>query len=352
MSEKIELKDIISYLKNYDKAPIRIMEVCGSHTQAISKAGIRQMLSKKIELISGPGCPVCVTPTDYVDKLIELSLTPGITVVTFGDLLRVPGSKSSLNEAKGQGGSSVMVYSPMDIIKLAQNNPTETFVFAAVGFETTAPVYTILLDELQRMEIKNVKLLTALKTMPQAISYLVENGALIDGFIAPGHVCAITGANYFKELATKYEIAFSVSGFAAKELLLSIYGLVKMIENHEHDVKNYYTSVVEADKNETAYDKLDKYFEVSDASWRGMGVIPGSGFLLREEYSAYDAGSVGLNLDNKKNKACRCGDILMGKAKPVDCPLFNKICKPSNPQGACMVSLEGSCFTAYSENNG
>lgn len=343
-----KIEEIIAYLKSYSGKHIRLMEVCGSHTQAISKSGIRQMLSKDIELISGPGCPVCVTPTDYIDKLVELSLTAGITVATFGDLLRVPGSKSSLNEAKGQGGKAVMVYSPMDVLQLAQDNPNETYVFAAVGFETTAPVYTILMDEATRLGLKNIKLLTALKTMPGAISYLLDNGAEIDGFIAPGHVCAITGADYFNDLAKKYGISFAVSGFEDRELLIAIYGLVKMVENADHSVKNFYTAVVEAGRNEMAYANLEKYFDASDAAWRGMGVIPGSGFLLKKEYQFFDAGSAGLNEDNKRNKACRCGEILMGKAKPVDCPLFGKVCYPSHPQGACMVSMEGSCFSAYS----
>lgn len=344
----MELSDIVEYLKSYDGPKLRLMEVCGSHTQAISKFGIRELLSDNIQLISGPGCPVCVTPTDYIDKLVELSCTPGTTVVTFGDLLRVPGSKSSLNEAKGAGGKSIMVYSPMDILKLAQDNPGENYVFAAVGFETTAPVYTILLDQIIACKIKNVKLLTALKTMPGAIDFLLENGAEIDGFIAPGHVCAITGADYFSGLAEKYHMPFAVSGFSDKELLLAIYGLAKMARESQAGVKNFYTSVVESERNETAYAKINQYFEPADVAWRGMGVIKDSGLLLKKEYLEYDAGSIGLDKDNKRNKGCRCGDILMGKAKPEDCPLFGRACNPMNPQGACMVSLEGSCFTAYS----
>lgn len=346
----MELSEIIDYLKNYKGRPVRIMEVCGSHTQAISKFGIRDILSENINLISGPGCPVCVTPTDYIDKLIELSLTPGVTVATFGDLLRVPGSKLSLNEAKGMGGKAVMVYSPMDVLKLASESPEETFVFAAVGFETTAPVYTILLDEIINKDIKNIKLLTALKTMPKAIEYLVESGANIDGFIAPGHVCAITGADYFNELAEKYSIPFAVSGFGDTELVIAIYGLLKMIEQMDFSVKNFYTSVVGNNQNDIAIKKLEGYFTGYDSAWRGMGKIQGSGLILKEEYKAYDAGSAGLDNDNKKNKACRCADILTGKAKPADCPLFKKVCNPLNPQGACMVSLEGSCNTAFTQS--
>ena len=343
----MEFSQLVDYLRNYDGPKIRLMEVCGSHTHAISEHGIRDVLSPNIELLSGPGCPVCVTPTAYVDKLIELSLINGTTVVTFGDLLRVPGSKESLNEAKGRGGSVEMVYSPMDVLDLAERHPDRNFVFAAVGFETTAPIYTLLLDNALSKGLKNIQILTALKTMPGAIGFLCENGANIDGFIAPGHVSAVTGAQYFEELASKYKIPFAVSGFAAKELVIAIYGLIQMVLNKDYSVKNFYTSVVDNEKNPIIEKQLAKYFEPADVAWRGMGIIPNSGLILKEEYAQFDAGSIGLDVDNKKNKACRCGDILMGKAKPEDCPLFKKACSPMTPQGACMVSEEGSCFNAW-----
>ncbi len=343
----MEIKEIVDYLRNYDGKHIRLMEVCGSHTHAIAKHGIRDILSPNIELLSGPGCPVCVTPTAYIDKLIELSLEPNTTVATFGDLLRVPGSKESLNEAKGRGASVAMVYSPMDVLSLATENPEQNYVFAAVGFETTAPVYTLLLDQVQAMGLKNIRILTALKTMPGAISYLLDNGAAIDGFIAPGHVSAVTGADYFNGLADKYHVPFAVSGFGDKELVIAIYGLVKMIENGEATVKNYYTSVVDQGQNDIIVSQFQKYYEPAPVVWRGMGSIDGSGLFLKHEYKRYDAGSQGLDEDNKRNKACRCGEILMGQAKPCDCPLFGKVCTPMHPEGACMVSEEGSCFNAY-----
>jgi len=343
----MEFSEVVDFLRKYDGRPVRLMEVCGSHTHAIAKHGIRDILSPKIELLSGPGCPVCVTPTAYIDKLIELSLEPDTTVATFGDLLRVPGSKESLNEAKGRGASVEMVYSPMDVLGLAKANPDKKYVFAAVGFETTAPVYTLLLDNVIAQKLDNIRILTALKTMPGAISYLCDNGAAIDGFIAPGHVSAVTGADYFNNLADKYHIPFAVSGFGAKELVIAIYGLVQMIIKNQPQVKNYYTSVVDSGKNDIIVNQLNKYFQPADVVWRGMGVIPASGLLLKDEYNAFDAGSQGLDEDNKRNKACRCGDILMGKAKPSDCPLFGKVCTPMSPEGACMVSEEGSCFNAY-----
>ncbi|MCR4694634.1 MAG: hydrogenase formation protein HypD [Pseudobutyrivibrio sp.] len=343
----MEISALVDFLQNYDGPKIRLMEVCGSHTHAIAKHGIRDLLSANIELLSGPGCPVCVTPTAYIDKLIEICLRENTTVATFGDLLRVPGSKESLNEAKGRGGRVAMVYSPMDVLGLAKENPDMNYVFAAVGFETTAPVYTLLLDQVQAMGLENVQVLTALKTMPGAISYLCENGAQIDGFIAPGHVCAITGADYFAGLAEKYQIPFAVSGFGDRELVIAIYGLAQMVINKEHVVKNYYTSVVDSGQNDIVVSQFNKYYEKADVAWRGMGIIPGSGLVLKDEFKKYDAGSIGLDQDNKRNKACRCGEILMGKCKPSDCPLFGKVCTPMHPEGACMVSEEGSCFNAY-----
>ena len=342
----MEFSEIVDFLRNYDGKPIRLMEVCGSHTHAIATHGIRDILSDKIQLLSGPGCPVCVTPTAYIDKLIDICLEPNTTVATFGDLLRVPVSKESLNEAKGWGGSVEMVYSPMDVLALAKDHPDRQYVFAAVGFETTAPVYTLLLDNAIAQGLSNIKILTALKTMPGAISYLCDNGARIDGFIAPGHVSAVTGADYFNDLADKYSIPFAVSGFGAKELVIGIYGLVQMVINNQPQVKNYYTSVVEQGQNDIIVSQLNKYFRPADVVWRGMGIIPGSGLLLRDEYASFDAGSDGLDEDNKRNKACRCGDILMGKATPKDCPLFGKVCTPMSPEGACMVSEEGACFNA------
>ena len=362
--EKMSLAEMREFLTNYDGPEMYIMEVCGSHTAAISKNGIRGMLSEKIHLISGPGCPVCVTPTAYVDKLIELAMTPNTCVVTFGDMLRVPGSKYSLSEVQGMGGRAKMVYSPMDIFALAKAEPETTFVFAALGFETTTPVYALLLEEVIEENIENVKLLTALKTMPGVIEYLCENGASIQGYLAPGHVAAVTGSKLFEPLAEKYQIPFAVSGFEGEEILEALCGIIKAYENANRDtsveiscetqtcnadvVLNFYPSVVSREGNTTAQALVEKYFTQCDATWRGMGTIPGTGMELREEYAKYDAGSKNLQEDNKRNKACCCDQILMGKMQPQQCPLFGKVCKPLTPQGACMVSEEGSCHSAFS----
>ena len=344
----MNLEEVKRYLKEYDGPEIRIMEVCGSHTAAISKNGIRGMLSSKIKLLSGPGCPVCVTPTAYVDRLIELAMMPNTCVVTFGDMLRVPGSKTSLSEAAGLGAKSVMVYSPMDIVKLAEENPQITYVFAAVGFETTTPVYALLMEEIIEKKLGNVKLLTALKTMPGVVDYLCREGAKINGFLAPGHVTAVTGSDIFRPLAEAYRIPFGVGGFEGEEILYAFCGIVKEIG--KGTVMNFYPQVVTPEGNTKAKALVEKYFMSADATWRGMGRIPMTGMVLKPEYAVYDAGSRNLSEDNKKNKACCCDKILMGKMNPQDCPLFGKVCKPLTPQGACMVSTEGSCHSAFASN--
>lgn len=344
----LTIEEIGKRLGEYEGEEIRIMEVCGSHTAAIAKYGVRSILSPRIRLVSGPGCPVCVTPTAYVDRLIELASTPKTAVVSFGDLLRVPGSRYSLSEAKGRGADVRMVYAPMDTLKLAVEEPDTTFIFAAVGFETTAPVYTLLLDEIIGKGIGNVKLLTSLKTMPGVLRWLLDSETKIDGFLAPGHVCAITGSEYFAPLAKEYHKPFAVSGFEAEGLLIAIYGLVQMIQEGRCAVENFYPSVVSAGANEVAFSQLEKYFRVTEAGWRGFGVVEESGLLLKPEYERYDAGSAGLFEDRKRNGACSCGEILKGEKTPWDCPLFGKVCTPQNPQGACMVSYEGSCLSAFS----
>ncbi|MBE5827113.1 MAG: hydrogenase formation protein HypD [Butyrivibrio sp.] len=340
----MDLKDIVKELKEYEGDEVRLMEVCGTHTAAISENGIPSMLSPHIKLISGPGCPVCVTVTAVIDRLVELSLLPGTTVLTFGDLIRVKGSKMSLADAKAEGASVKMVYSPMESIKLAKENPDQNYVFAAIGFETTTPVYALLIEEAKKEGLKNLKLLTSLKTMPEVIRWVIKNGGGIDGFIAPGHVSAVTGGELFKELADELGIPFVVSGFEGKELIFTIYSLVKM--KGKAGYKNLYKSVVTKEGNLKAKELVDKYFEVSDASWRGMGRIPGSGMVLRKEYRDFDAGSIGLDEDHMPAGCC-CDKVLVGKLQPNQCPLFGKSCTPDNAHGACMVSTEGSCYNYF-----
>lgn len=335
---------IKDFLAGYDGPNVNIMEICGSHTEAVARFGIPSLLSDRIKMISGPGCPVCVTTSAYIDKLLELA-KEGYVIVTFGDLIRVPGSKKSLSDAKGEGARVEMVYSPLDVIGLAEADPDLRFVFAAVGFETTTPVYALLMEELIEKDIKNVRLLTSLKTMPEVVDEMLINGAPIDGFLAPGHVSVVTGYEVFEPIAEKYKMPFAVSGFEGDQILLSIYEVVKNI--HKGKVINCYPMVVSAKGNVTAKEKVGLFFEKCDASWRGLGTVKSSGMRLKSEYKAYDAGSDGLDTDEKKNPACSCDKVLTGRIRPYECPLYAKVCSPINPQGACMVSTEGSCYSYF-----
>lgn len=343
-----KIREIADFLKNYDGEPVTLMEVCGTHTASIVENGVESMLSDKIRLITGPGCPVCVTVAAYIDKLCQFAKEPNTCVCSFGDMIRVCGSRGSLNDAKAEGGRILMVYSPLDLIDAAKAEPDTTFVFAAVGFETTTPLYAVLLEELINHNIKNVKLLTALKTMPAVIDKVLsmENG--ITGMIAPGHVSVITGYDIFTPFAEKYGIPFVVAGFEGVQLLSAIWALTRLKGNGV--VKNLYTEAVKKEKNESSYRLVEKYFEPCSAAWRGLGVIENSGMRLRSEYTEFDAGSDGL-IDDFIPKGCSCAEVITGTKKPEECPLFGKVCTPMNPVGACMVSHEGSCFN-YFNNKG
>lgn len=339
----MDIKEIVSFLKEYDGERLRIMEVCGTHTAAIRENGIPSLLSDKIELISGPGCPVCVTAAGYIDRLCALALTENTCVVTFGDMIRVPGTDQALQDVRSKGGNVHMVYSPFEVIDLAKQDEKTTFVFAAVGFETTTPVYAVLLEKILNENIKNIKLLTALKTMPPAIDDLCKRGN-IDGFIAPGHVSVITGAKAFVPLAEKYNIPFVVSGFKGEELLCALYSLVRLKGTGR--VLNLYGSVVNEKENQRASMLVDKFFKPCSAYWRGMGIIENSGLTLREEYGAFDCSGNEVYSDSI-HKGCCCGEVITGEKTPCECPFFGKACTPENPYGACMVSAEGACFNYF-----
>lgn len=336
---------IKAFLKEYDGRPLRLMEVCGTHTAEISKSGIEGMLSSHIQLVAGPGCPVCVTVTDYIDRLFDLSLQPDHIIITFGDLLRVPGSRGCLNDAKAQGGHVQMVYSPLDMLPLAQATPQKTFVFAAVGFETTTPIYGLLLQKAIEQKIHNIRLLTSLKTMPPVIDWICKNEGHIDGFLAPGHVSVITGSSAFAPLAQAYQLPFVVAGFTPDQLLAAIYMLVR--RQGQGGVWNLYPSAVTAQGNPQAQAAIHQFFEPCAASWRGISTIAQSGMALKEEYQSFDAGSRDLQGDHTLHPLCRCADVLIGRLTPHDCPLFGAQCTPTSPQGACMVSAEGSCYHCY-----
>lgn len=340
-------EEIITYLKNYNGPELKLMEVCGTHTASIFKSGIRSLISPKINLISGPGCPVCVTPAAYIDKCIEYAEKDNHVLYTFGDMIKVPGLNQSLAGAKGDGAKVEMMFSPVEVVEKAKANPDLTYVIAAVGFETTIPTYGVAISEAEKAGVKNIKFLTALKSSIPALDWICQNQEDIDGFICPGHVSVITGSDVYLDLAAKYQKPFVVAGFEGEHLLAVIYDLVRQVEQGRHGVSNLYQNAVKASGNHKALEITEKYFAPGEAMWRGLGVIPDSGMYLREEYKSYDAGSYGLDADIVLPKSCRCAHVIVGSINPVDCPMFGKGCDPMSPYGPCMVSAEGACGIWY-----
>ena len=348
----MEIQKVVEYLQNYDGRPLKLMEVCGTHTSSIFKNGIRSLISPKIKLISGPGCPVCVTPAAYIDKCLEYAGTENCSVLTFGDMIKVPGTGGSFADNKGDGVSVEVMYSPFEAVEKAEKNPQTTYVVAAVGFETTAPAYALMLEEAQKKNLSNIRLVTALKTVIPALEWICENQQDIDGFICPGHVSVIIGSNAYRGLADKYRKPFVVAGFEGEHILAVIYDIVRQIEDGRSEVRNCYTNAVRPEGNVKALDVIGRYFETGSAVWRGLGPIADSGLYLREEYRAYDGGSFGLDEDIVLPAACRCADVIVGRINPDQCPMFCTDCSPLNPYGPCMVSAEGACGIWYRNRSG
>lgn len=348
--DKAVIQKIVDCLGTYSGRKLKIMEVCGTHTMAISRFGLRSLLPVTIELLSGPGCPVCVTPTSYIDSAIELAGNKDVIITTFGDMMRIPGSDSTLLYKKAKGSNVQVVYSPLNAIDIARNNPDKEVVFLSVGFETTTPVIALSVYKAKSEGIKNFSVLTANKTMPEAIKALAGDKDLdIDGFIYPGHVGAIIGTDFFSYVAYNMEKAGVVAGFEPLDILYSINVLVKNITEGKHVLENMYSRIVAKEGNVKAQQKMYEVFEPVDAVWRGIGMIPGSGLGIRSQYSEYDASrKLGVELKNSPEpKGCLCGEVLKGKKKPSDCKLFKAACTPENPVGACMVSSEGTCAAYY-----
>ena len=335
----------IEILKSYDGPEFRIMEVCGTHTHEIFRQGVRSLLSPKIDLISGPGCPVCVTPVDYIDEAVMLGLERGCTVCTFGDLVRVPGTEMSLSQARGQGAKVQVVYSPQDAAEYAGEHPEEQVVFLSVGFETTVPSSCIAVEQARGRKLGNFSLLTANKTMPAAYEAMAD---ACDAYLYPGHVHAIIGTDLCQRMLEK-GISGVVAGFTAKELVTALAVAVTRFQTGKPFFENCYPRVVRPQGNPAAVKLIETYMEPCDAQWRGLGVMPASGLRLREEFREYDA-RIKYELPRitgKANPACRCGDVLRGICKPMDCKVFGKVCTPEHPVGACMVSGEGACSAWY-----
>ena len=334
---------------------ISLMEVCGTHTMAISHYGIRNMMPEYLRLISGPGCPVCVTPNRYLDHAIALAKRDDVIITTFGDMIRVPGSTSSLEHVRSSGGDVRIVYSAMDALKTAGANPLKKVVFLGVGFETTAPTIAASIKIAKERSIKNYYVLCAHKVMPPAMESLVANKKIgIDGFICPGHVSTVIGSLPYFFIAKKYNKACVISGFEPVDVCASIEMLVDQIIDKNARVEIQYKRAVKPEGNPAALRMMYEVFEPCDSEWRGIGVIEGSGLRIKNEYKDFDANAaVDVESEPLRERAgCICGDILQGLKFPYECGLFRTVCTPENPVGACMVSNEGTCAAYYKyENN-
>jgi hydrogenase expression/formation protein HypD len=341
-----EKRNALEIIQSYNGPKLRIMEVCGTHTHEIFRLGIRKILPETIELISGPGCPVCVTPVGFIDEAVLLSLTHHATICTFGDLIRVPGTKMSLADARAEGAKIQIVYTPLDAVSYAAEHPLEQVVFLSVGFETTTPSSCLAIKNAKAAGLSNFSILTANKTMPNAYQALKGSA---DAFLYPGHVNAITGEEECARLAKEEGISGVIAGFTAKELLTAFAVIIEKSKLKEPYFVNCYPRVVRPEGNKTARKIIHDFMEPCDSEWRGLGVIPMSGLKIRDCYQAYDA-RVKFDLpeiQGRPNPACRCGEVLQGKCKPSDCKVFGKGCTPEHPIGACMVSNEGSCSAYY-----
>lgn len=338
----IELKQIIN-----------IMEVCGTHTVSFFRFGLRGLLPPNLRLISGPGCPVCVSDENYIDKAIAYSEIKDIIVVTFADMLRVPGSRSSLEKQNSYGCDVRLVYSAWDALKIALDNPQKKVVFLSVGFETTAPTIALSLLEAKRAKINNILFFSALKLIPPAMEYLLKDKDInIQGFLCPGHVSTIIGTKGYEFIPKEHRIACCVAGFEPLDIMQAVYVLLKQIVKGKPAVANQYVRLVKRQGNKKAQQVIKRVFRVTDTTWRGMGVIPKSGLKIKGEFSGFDVERVMPlkeihTIKHKRYRLCRCGEVLKGLIQPPQCRLFSKYCNPNYPFGPCMVSSEGTCNAYY-----
>ena len=340
---------IIDKIRSLNNKEISLMEVCGGHTWAIQKFGIPSLLPGNIRLLSGPGCPVCVTSRSYIDKAIAYSRLEDIIITTYGDLIRVPGSTSTLNKEKSKGADVRIVYSILDALQTARENPSKKVIFLAIGFETTAPASAAGIINASNEKLHNFYLFSSHKIMPPAMGALIEEGISIDGYIAPGHVSTITGSQIFEHIPEKYGVGCVISGFEPLDILQSIYMLIKQIKDNKFKVEIQYKRVVKRKGNIKAQNIMNEVFTLRDDWWRGLGILKNSGLGINERYSAYDAERyIQVKVEETiEDKGCICGYILKGIKTPAQCSLFGKQCTTSNPVGACMVSNEGACNAYY-----
>lgn len=329
--------------------PLRIMEVCGGHTMALRRFGLHSLLPDNIELISGPGCPVCVTSRRFIDHALALARLPEVIITTYGDLIKVPGSTSTLESQKAQGAAVHIVYSILDALIIAQKNPDKQVVFLGIGFETTAPATAAGIIKAQMAGLFNFSVLSAHKIMPPAMAALIDQGVNLHGYIGPGHVSAITGSKIYDFIPRDYGLGVVISGFEPTDLMQSILMLVRQREANRPAVEIQYSRAVTHEGNIKAQQMLDEVFTLRDDWWRGLGTLSLSGLSIRPAYAEFDAElkfSVSIE-PTREDKGCICGEVLKGLKKPTDCKLFGKACTPSDPVGACMVSSEGTCAAYY-----
>ena len=342
-------------LKDYD-GTINIMEVCGGHTHTIMKYGIPQLINKKINFIHGPGCPVCVMPKDRIDSAYELSLQKDVILVTLGDMIKVPGSRGSLQKARSEGADVRFVYSPMDCLKIADENKDKIVVFFAIGFETTTPMTCALMEQVIKQDIKNILFHINHITVPEVMQVLVQDeNCKIDAFLGPSHVSVISGSKIYEEFPRDYNKPVVVSGFEPVDVMQSISMIVKQFKEKRANLEIEYKRVVSYEGNLKAQELINKYFKKVPFKFRGIGEVENSGYELKDEFDKYNAKIVYKDIlptqEVKENKACKCPEILKGVAKPTDCKIFGTVCTPTNPIGSCMVSSEGACSAYYKYGN-
>jgi hydrogenase expression/formation protein HypD len=347
------VRELSGKIKQISGKEVTLMEVCGGHTMAIHKFGIPSLLPENISLLSGPGCPVCVTDIRFIDRAVALSRLDNTIITTYGDLLRVPGSSSSLDKEKAGGADIRVVYSTLDVLDIAMNNSNMKVVFLGIGFETTTPSSAIAILEASKRKINNFFLCSAHKVMPPAMGALIDEGIKIDGYIGPGHVSTVAGAKMYDTLAKKYKLSVVISGFEPVDILQSIYMLVRQLENNNPRVEIQYKRAVTYEGNIKAQQMINEVFEPRDDWWRGLGVLPGSGLGIKKKYESLDAEKqINVHVEPPAEpKGCICGEILKGLKKPTDCKLFKKTCTPAYPVGTCMVSNEGTCHAYFNFEN-
>ncbi len=348
-NNKAIMQDMIREIQAETQS-ISMMEVCGTHTMAIAKSGIRDLLPDNIKLISGPGCPVCVTAQGDIDAVIELVNQQDLILATFGDMMRVPGTSSSLQEARGKGADIRVVYSPMDAVEMARNYPTREVVFLGIGFETTAPPVGASIEAARAMQTKNYSVLSLHKLVPPALEVIFSDPDIkVDALICPGHVSLVIGLDPYRELAEKYHKPCVITGFDNADILQGILMILLQFKQKQARAEIQYRRAVKEKGNPVAQNVLKRVFKEVDTRWRGLGEIPGSGLEISDEYSAYNARHRFdiPDIEDIPIKGCSCGEILTGKISPHDCPLFGSACNPLNPIGPCMVSHEGACAAYY-----